>query len=155
MKRKFSIYHFLVALMMFTLILPAFAGADNSDVRTTGTLTIHKFEREPGVEDGEDGDGSAGQNVPIDAEKLEGVTFKITQTHSYNPESDKWTSITSGSTFEESTNDQGQVVFNNLPLGRYTVEEIEGPAHVVLNDEVYSVDIPMTSKDGSSINYDV
>src|SRR5699024_1496200 len=34
-------------------------------------------------------------------------------------------------------------------------QETDGPEHVVLNTNEYSVDIPMTSKDGSSVNYDV
>src|SRR5690606_40409076 len=52
LRRLFSIYHFLVALIIVMLISPAFAGAE-WDQRDTGTLTIHKLALEPGVEPGE------------------------------------------------------------------------------------------------------
>lgn len=140
---------------MFTLILPAFTGAEavtgNTD-RETGSLTIHKFEQEPGASAGVDGDGSAGQ--PANGTPLAGVTYKVTQTHSFNPERDEWTEVTAGETHTMTTDENGQVS-KELPLGRYSVGEIEGPAHVNLNPDTFYVDIPMTSKDGSSLNYDV
>src|SRR5699024_7599684 len=153
MKRKFSIYHFLVALMLSTLLLPAFAGAEAQ--YDDGSLTIHKYEREPGAEEGEDGDGSEEQTVPGDATKLEGVTFTITQTHAYDAVNDKWTEISNGAKHTESTDANGVAYFGNLAYGRYAVEETAGPPHVNLNPETYHVDIPMTSKDGNTVNYDV
>ncbi|HZW68157.1 MAG TPA: SpaH/EbpB family LPXTG-anchored major pilin [Pseudogracilibacillus sp.] len=155
MKRKFSIYHFLIALMMFTLILPAFAGAEaetGATERETGSLTIHKFEQEPGASVGAEGDGSAGQSA--NGKPLAGVTYEVKQTHSFNPATDEWTEVTAGETYTMTTDANGQVS-KDLPLGRYSVGEIEGPAHVNLNPDTFYVDIPMTSKDGSSLNYDV
>src|SRR5699024_3029365 len=152
MRRKFSIYHFLIALMMFTLILPAFTGAEavtGNTERETGSLTIHKFEQEPGSNQGV-GDGSANQSV--EGTPLAEVTYKVTQTHSFNPETDEWTEVTAGETYTMTTDANGQVS-KNLPLGRYSVGEIDGPAHVNLNPDTFYVDIPMTSKDGSSLNY--
>ncbi|MBO1003351.1 SpaH/EbpB family LPXTG-anchored major pilin [Pseudogracilibacillus auburnensis] len=146
MKKRFSIYHFLVAIMMFSLLLP---GVANAEASTTGSLTIHKYEQEPGASQGE-GDGSAGQ-IP-EGEPLAGVTYKVKQTHSYDGEN--WTEVTGGQEYELTTDENGQVT-QELPLGRYSVGEIDGPDHVNLNPDTFYVDIPMTSKDGSTLTYDV
>lgn len=152
MKRKFSIYHFLVVLMMFTLLLPAFAGATAKE-SPTGSLTIYKFEQEPGTDVGAPGDGSMLTPQP-EGKPVEGVEFTFTQTHSYDANEDKW-SETSGTPFTRVTDADGRIVIDDIDLGRYTVQETDGPKHIVLNDTEYSVDIPMTNPDGSSLNYDV
>ena len=152
MKKRFSIYHFLVALLAFTLIMPASvvdAGAKSEE----GTLTIHKYEQEPDeVDTGEEGTGQPGQNAP--GTPLAGVTYKVTQTHFYND--GVWTEITDDNPVHELTTGDDGTVSKKLPLGRYTVVEIDGPDHVILNDETFTVDIPMTNADGSGpLNYDV
>ncbi|MFK4998280.1 hypothetical protein ACI2OX_15965 [Bacillus sp. N9] len=45
MKRKFSVYHLVIAVLLFSLVLP---GTILATERTTGTLTIHKYEQELG-----------------------------------------------------------------------------------------------------------
>lgn len=160
MRKRKSIYQFLIALLVFSLLIPAgMVGASTAPAPDNGSLTIHKFEREPGVEDGEDGDGSAGQGnrVPEDAKALEGVEFTITQTHSYNSETDEWNVVEDEDALTDKlvTDSDGLAVFHDLPLGRYTVQETDGPPHVNLNTEVFTVDIPMTSPDGTTVNYDV
>ncbi|WP_217585900.1 SpaH/EbpB family LPXTG-anchored major pilin [Lentibacillus saliphilus] len=159
MKKRFSIYHVLVAVLLLSLMLPAAPVSANGDHNNdyNGSLTIHKYEREPGAEDGAPGDGTEGQeqDVPDDAVLLEGVTFKITQTHAFDPMTDEWTEVTDGAVFQEITDAYGEALFANLPLGRYKVEEIDGPDHVNLNPNDYYVDIPMTSQDGSEVNYNV
>ena len=52
------------------------------------------------------------------------------------------------------TDDNGQAV-KDLPLGRYEVKEVAGPPHVNLNPNTYTVDIPLTNKEGKVLNYDV
>lgn len=150
MRRLFSIYHFLVALMIVMLISPAFAGAE-WDQRDTGTLTIHKLALEPGVEPGERGDGSE-LNPPPLGEPVAGVTYKLKQTHTFDGE--HWTELEDGPEFEMTTGEYGTAT-KTLPLGRYEVTEIDGPDHVRINNETFKVDIPKTSKDGASLNYDV
>lgn len=150
MRRLFSIYHFLVALMIVMLISPAFAGAE-WDQRDTGTLTIHKLALEPGVEPGERGDGSE-LNPPPLGEPVAGVTYKLKQTHTFDGE--HWTELEDGPEFEMTTGEDGTAT-KTLPLGRYEVTEIAGPDHVRINNETFKVDIPKTSKDGASLNYDV
>lgn len=53
------------------------------------------------------------------------------------------------------TDDNGQAVLKDLPLGRYEVKEVAGPPHVNLNPNTYTVDIPLTNKEGKVLNYDV
>src|SRR5690625_3763524 len=152
MKNRFSIYHFLIAVLivsMFSPITSVFAGRSDSH---TGSLTIYKLEQELGTERG-DGDGNKLEPQP-EGKGLEGVKFKFTQTHAYDPVNDKWTEI-SGTQFHETTDSAGKVVLDNINLGRYVVQEAEAPKHVDLNAEPFTVDIPMSSKDGTQLNYDV
>lgn len=154
MKKRFSIYHFLVAILLFSLVLPGVANAEVE--RTTGSLTIHKYEQEPGSEQGV-GDGTELETAP-DGKPLKGVTYKIKHTHELTTDSngnEVWSEVIDGQTYTVTTNADGIASLLELSLGRYEVTEVSGPAHVNVNVEPFSVDIPMTGKDGSSINYDV
>lgn len=153
MIKKASIYRFIIVLMIFSLFVPA--GATNAQSTSGGKLTVHKFEREPGVADGEAGNGSADQTVPTDAVKLPGVTFEFTQTHAYDAATDKWTVVTAGTPFTRVTDANGEIVIDNIELGRYKVQEIAGPARVNLNRDIFYVDIPMTNLDRETVNFDV
>lgn len=150
MRKKSSfIYRFLIILLMFTIVSPV--GGVSAAPSDHGSLTIHKYEQEPGAEQGV-GDGSEGQATV--GSPLPGVTYEVTQTHSYNPETDEWTEVTGGETHTMKTDEDGQVS-KYLPFGRYSVKETNGPDHVNLNPDTFFVDIPMTSKDGSDLNYNV
>ncbi|KGX84080.1 SpaH/EbpB family LPXTG-anchored major pilin, partial [Pontibacillus litoralis] len=149
---------FIVFTLLLSIFIPqsVFAYTVSGD-EANPTLTINKFEREPGALEGEPGTGGD-QTPPSDATPLQGVEYTITQTHSYDPATDEWTEVTGGATLTETTDANGQAVFstgNGLELGRYTVEETNGPDHVILNPETFSVDIPMTNKEGTELNYDV
>lgn len=155
MKKKFSIYHFLIALLVFSLITPigtAFA----KPTPTEGSLTIHKFEQEKGDKQGKKPDGSELDNPPV-GEALPGVDFTLIQTHSFDPATDEWTELGEGEgkTYNETTGSDGKINIDKIDLGRYSVQETGGPDHVVLNEEIYFVDIPMTSKNGKDVNYNV
>lgn len=155
-KRK-SINIFLALTLLMSLVLPNFALAYTvTGEADNPKLTIHKYEQEPGTAAGEEGTGQAGQTA--EGAPLEGVEFTITQTHKYDPETDTWTEVTGATPIKKTTGEDGTVEFttaDGLELGRYTVQETNGPEHVILNTEVFSVDIPMTSKDGTNLNYDV
>lgn len=143
---------FLAFTLLLSLVLPSISFAEIAH-QETGSLTIHKFEREPGATpEGETQTGpSAG--VPADAKGLAGVTYEIIQTHSFDGKD--WTEVTNGETREVTTGENGIVTVDNLPVGRYTVQEISGPDNVILNTEMFSVDIPMTYNDGKDLAYDV
>ncbi|WP_172370596.1 SpaA isopeptide-forming pilin-related protein [Sporosarcina jiandibaonis] len=148
----------MIALLTFmTMATGEVANAEaNEEVRTTGSLTIYKYEVEPGYV-GEDGDGSAGQQGDIpkdDAVLIDDVEFTIIKTHDYDPVLDKWTPTVEDFSDVKLTVD-GVALFDNLKLGRYTVEETAGPKNVNLNTNIYSVDIPMTSANGTDIYYNV
>jgi fimbrial isopeptide formation D2 family protein/LPXTG-motif cell wall-anchored protein len=133
----------------------------NAAAPEKGSLTIHKYEQEKNGTAGAEGDGSANQTVPTDAKPLPGVTFEIKQISSFNKINNDGTiaaeSVTpvTGTPIQVTTDANGQSVFPDLPLGRYEVKEIAGPPHVNLNQNTYTVDVPMTSKDGVALNYDV
>ena len=48
------------------------------------------------------------------------------------------------------TGEDGTVTFKDLPIGRYLVKEVSGPDNVNINTEPYTIDIPMTDKEGKS-----
>lgn len=148
--------------LLISLVIPSFAFAEENKKPVikgdpnNPTLTIHKFEQEPGADKGEEGTGLPGQDAK--GETVKGVEFTLTQTHKFNPETDKWEEVTGGKELKEETDENGQIVFtkdNGLELGRYEVKETDGPDHIILNPKTFSVDIPMTSKDGTTLNYDV
>ncbi|RFA36563.1 hypothetical protein CAI16_04025 [Virgibacillus dokdonensis] len=155
--KKKTINIALIFTLILSLLLPqaAFAKEIKGD-ESNPSLTIHKFEQEPGTEPGEDGTGLPGQNA--EGDPVEGVTFTLKQTHQYNVETDEWTEVADGETFEKQTGADGTVVFtkdDGLELGRYEVTETDGPADVILNPDPFYVDVPMTGEDGTTLNYDV
>lgn len=153
-----SVNLILIATLFLSLFLPQIASAYVVEGSANDpSLTIFKYEQEPGTAEGDAGTGGE-QVVPSENITLPGVEFTLTQTHVYNAETDTWDEVTDGDVLVQITDENGQIVFNTgngLELGRYTVEETAGPDHVNLNEEVYSVDIPMTNPDGTVLNYDV
>lgn len=156
MKSKL-IHLFLVIVVVFSMMTPVGVTNATETNPEAGSLTIHKFEREPGMDPGEDGNGSVNQTIPDDAIPLANVTYEIKQTHTFDATTDTWSEITGNNGYTETqvTGADGKAVFQNLPLGRYKVNETDGPEHVNLNPDTILVDIPMTSKDGTAVNYNV
>ncbi|QEL82434.1 isopeptide-forming domain-containing fimbrial protein (plasmid) [Bacillus sp. JAS24-2] len=157
MKKLFSML--LILVFTFAMMPSTFANAAS---RSTGTLTIHKYEQEKNGAPGAEGDGSSSQTVPADAKALPGVTFEIKQIASFEKitndgtiAKESVTPVINAKSIQVTTDANGQAVFPDLPLGRYEVKEIAGPAHVNLNPNTYTVDIPMTDKEGKGLNYDV
>ncbi|WP_154214539.1 MULTISPECIES: LPXTG cell wall anchor domain-containing protein [Bacillus cereus group] len=129
---------------------------------TKGSLTIHKYEQEKDGAPGVEGDGSANQEVPKDAKPLKSVTFEVKQVASFEKISNDGKiakedakPVMGATPTQVVTDDNGQAVLKDLPLGRYEVKEVAGPPHVNLNPNTYTVDIPLTNKEGKVLNYDV
>lgn len=142
----------LVFALLFSAFIPHVAFAyDVKGNENNPKLTIHKYEQEPNSAQ-TDGTGNAGETVTGNA--LPGVEFTLTQTHKYNPDTDEWTEV-SGTPFKRVTDANGQIVMEGIDLGRYKVQETDGPPHVNLNTKEYFVDIPMTNQAGNELNYDV
>ncbi|OUA67363.1 SpaH/EbpB family LPXTG-anchored major pilin [Bacillus thuringiensis] len=157
MKKLLSIL--LAFVLMFSTLPNFLVHAASKD---KGSLTIHKYEQEKAPDVGLNSNGSTDQEVPADAKPLAGVTFEIKQIASF----EKITSdgkivkenvkpVNNAKPIQLTTNEKGEAVFKDLPLGRYEVKEIAGPPHVNLNPNTYTVDIPMTSANGDVLNYDV
>ncbi|SES08475.1 SpaA isopeptide-forming pilin-related protein [Salipaludibacillus aurantiacus] len=154
MKTKiFKISLMMIILMSSFLTLQAVSAYSVLGDEANPTLTIHKFEQEPGTETGV-GTGLPDQGIE-EGDPLQGVIFEITQTHSYDPDTNTWSEVTDGEIYTGVTEENGQVVFEGIELGRYEVRETDGPNEVVLNPDTYSVDIPMTNTDGDTLNYNV
>ncbi|PFX96331.1 hypothetical protein COL41_09425 [Bacillus mycoides] len=129
---------------------------------TKGSLTIHKYEQEKDGAPGVEGDGSVNQEVPKDAKPLKSVTFEVKQVASFEKISNDGKiakedakPVMGATPTQVVTDDNGQAVLKDLPLGRYEVKEVAGPPHVNLNPNTYTVDIPLTNKEGKVLNYDV
>lgn len=185
MKRKFSLYQFIVAAVIFLLMIPAFASAETASPagfggggkggypgwpwnpggpgkgdpdpeppveEVEGSLTIYKYAQGK-KKDNPAGTGEAGQNA--EGDPVEGVTFTVIQTHTYDPETNTWTPVGSNAPTYHLTTDSSGQVSKDLPLGRYQVQETNAPDHIVMNTKKFYVEIPMTNKAGTKLNYDV
>ncbi|MBE5107536.1 SpaH/EbpB family LPXTG-anchored major pilin [Bacillus thuringiensis] len=157
MKKVFSIL--LALIMMFSTLPNLLVNAASKD---KGSLTIHKYEQEKAPEISFNSKSSADQEVPKDAKPLPGVTFEIKQIASFEKITndgkvvkENIKPVTDAKPIQLTTNENGEAVFKDLPLGRYEVKEIAGPPHVNLNSNTYTVDIPMTNENGDVLNYDV
>ncbi len=152
MKKIFST--FLICILAFSTLFNMTVSAES---RSTGTLTIHKYEQGKDAKPGVEGNGKEGQSVPEGAKPLKGVTFEIKRIASFEKSSDgkEIMKELTDSAITKVTDDKGEAVFQNLPLGRYEVKAINGPEHIELDKSTFIVDIPMTSADGKDLNYDV
>lgn len=157
MKKVFSMV--LAFILILSTLPSAFAA---NEVPKTGSLTIHKYAHEKDGQQGEAGTGEPGQKVPEGATPIEGVEYEVIQIASFEvitkdgeivKEGEK--EVKNAIPIKDKTGKDGTVKFGNLPIGRYLVKEVSGPANVNLNTEPYTIEIPMTDKEGKTLNYDV
>lgn len=157
MKKLFSMV--LVFILMFSTLPSAFAA---NEAPTKGSLTIHKYAHEKDGQEGEAGTGEPGQKIPEGATPIEGVEYEVIQIASFEvitkdgeivKEGEK--EVKNATPIKDKTGKDGTVKFDNLPIGRYLVKEISGPTNVNLNTDPYTIEIPMTDKEGKKLNYDV
>ncbi|SCX25020.1 SpaH/EbpB family LPXTG-anchored major pilin [Corynebacterium jeikeium] len=130
----------------------------NIDFSKKGSLTLYK---KKGAESDIPATGKEMENVP--GEPLAGVTFKITKLD-YDLQNGDWSTFPktaaeaagheTGTTFEQTTDADGKVSFENLGLGIYLVEETGAPDGVV-SGAPFIVSIPMVNEDSDAWNYDV
>ncbi len=157
MKKVFSMV--LAFILMLSTLPSAFAA---NEVPKTGSLTIHKYAHEKDGQKGEEGTGEPGQKVPEGATPIEGVEYEVIQIASFEvitkdgeivKEGEK--EVKNAIPIKDKTGKDGTVKFGNLSIGRYLVKEVGGPANVNLNTDPYTIEIPMTDKEGKKLNYDV
>lgn len=108
---KSSLNLALVLTLLLSLILPSMTLAEVTH-QDTGSLTIHKYEREPGASGNGENQTGPSAGVPSDATPLSGVTYEVTQTHSFDGQD--WTEVTDGPVQEVTTNGDGIAVLNDL-----------------------------------------
>lgn len=147
----------LVLTLLLSILTPNLASAYNiKGSADSPTLTIHKFQQEPGTEVGEPGDGES-EKTP-QGTSLKGVTFTLTLKERFDPSSNQWSDASPGKEITGTTDDSGKIVFskdNGLELGRYEVKETNGPDNIILNAKTFNVDVPMTNATGDGLNYNV
>ncbi|HHT7239453.1 MULTISPECIES: SpaH/EbpB family LPXTG-anchored major pilin [Bacillus] len=137
MKKIISL--FLICMLAFSTLINMTVSAES---KSTGSLTIHKYEQGK------------------DAKPLEGVTLEVKRIASFEQTNDGKVVKENISEVKESaitkvTDEKGEAVFQNLPLGRYEVKAVKGPEHIELDTSAFIVDLPMTSMDGKELIYDV
>ena len=115
------------------------------DTNKKASLTITKYEQQNG----------SNNNKP-----LKGVEFTIYEIPSNsgveNPtQAENYIRQHSVTSFTKTTPDSGTITFSNLNLGRYFVVETKAPKNVSTKIESFLIDLPRTSDDGKSWNYDV
>ncbi|MDM5373026.1 SpaH/EbpB family LPXTG-anchored major pilin [Bacillus bombysepticus] len=157
MKKVFSMV--LAFILILSTLPSAFAA---NEAKTKGSLIIHKYAHEKDGQKGEEGTGEDGQKIPDGATPIEGVEYEVLQIESFEVMTkdgevvkEAVKKVENAKPFIAKTGKDGTVKFDNLPIGRYLVKEISGPANVNLNTEPYTIDIPMTDKEGKKLNYDV
>ena len=161
MKKRKLFTTLFTLLLLFVFIAPTMAKAveGTNGVAQTGTLTLHKFEYSNKNSEtfvGNAGTGMPGQVVPAGATPLAGVLFGVTRVADDavlpNP-----TPLAGAGAYhnEISTDAAGLAVFATLPMGRYFVHEISGPANITTPTPDFLIDIPMMSTDRVSWNWDV
>lgn len=153
----------LTLLLLFVFIAPTMAKASEvtNGVEQTGTLTLHKFEYSN--KNGEEFEGIPGTGMEVDPEDLPvGITpladvlFRVTRVADDaalpNP-----AALVGDDAYmmEIDTNAAGLAVFATLPMGRYFVQEVSGPANITTPTPDFLIDIPMMNIDRVSWNWDV
>jgi len=128
-------------------------------IAQTGTLTLHKFEysnKNGETFVGNAGTGMPGQVVPEGTTPLPGVLFRVTRVADDAVLPDPAALVGPGAYMMEiATNAAGLAVFEALPMGRYFVHEVSGPANITTPTPNFLIDIPMMNTNLTSWNWDV
>jgi len=139
------------------------------------TLTIHKYEQESDQfckdpNNPEDENCIPGSGFGDDLDLLDGVTavpdvtYELVMTHKLNEVTNndgtitqEWTEVSDAAPFQVTTDSDGQAIIPDIEKGRYEVTEIDAPSHILINQESFFVEVPMTNeRDGTQyLNYDV
>lgn len=153
-KSKRALSLILVVIMILSVLAPIVSAVQIDDVIDTtrkASLTLVKYENAYG--EGKNPE----ENVP-----LKDVTFTIYKLDDVNHDrtaEDIYNDIKAGTitltSIEAITNEEGLAEFKDLDLGRYLVVESKVPTNVSVKISPFLVDLPRTSDDGESWNYDV
>lgn len=148
-----------VLFVLFGAVVGTASASATVNFAQKGSVNVHKFsyENAQNQEDKSlysDGTGLGNQTVPQGAKPLSGVTFKLTQTHRLNATTGELEAVTNGTSTTGVTDNDGNYSFTNLELGRYQLVEVSAPGNII-DKQVYTIDVPLTSTDGTSEIYDV
>lgn len=155
----------LAVVMLITMLIPVVSNAVSEPEPTTGSFTIQKFRP---IEAGDPNYGQPIDGIEAGKYPVEGVGFKIKQTHSFTVENGVIKTVSPVTGTEESyfTDANGKIVLSDLPIGRYEFTEFTEsdytdagkplPTGITIpsNPTKYTVEIPGTKPDGE-LFYDV
>lgn len=152
----------LVVVLLVTMLFAIFMNSANAvvdqliDTTKKGSLTIHKYEV------GNIGDyttvGTGNQTTITQEDNtrkpLEGASFTIYKVADGETSTDVDT-VTKTEISSGTTDENGEIVFSELELGRYLVVETDAPENVNEMAAPFLVDIPVVNSTGTAWNYDV
>ena len=145
---------FLITTLLVILLITQFSSiiyAATIDTSRTASLTIIEYENAHG--EGMD----SSENKPLSGVEL--TIYKLDDANFNKDAKQLEQDILEGSITLNSqsltTQNDGKVIFTNLALGRYLVVQTNSPINVNVKMESFLIDLPRTSDDGLSWNYDV
>ncbi|MGL4605854.1 MAG: SpaH/EbpB family LPXTG-anchored major pilin [Eubacteriaceae bacterium] len=144
----------ILSLALMAAVIPGAIAAPIIDTTQTGSITLFKYAMETLPDPGTPGNGTV-QTPPAGTTPMPGITFSIERETANNTELDaldpdlviEWALIATGGKIEVTTDANGRAVFNDLPVGVYTVKELHHPA---VKDKVddFLVSVPITDPTG-------
>ncbi len=176
-----AILAFLIAcaLGVATFAVAPFAmGADGNidfDTNRTGSITVHKYEKDSATWANQKNDGTEITNIPEGANPLSGVQFTVYQVDGLDlSKQENWTGLDSatgdlttgkatinGTEYtltqkdQQTTDSNGTAAFTNLPIGLYYVVESNiGDNAITEKAQPFFVTIPFAQAN-NTWNYDV
>lgn len=113
------------------------------DLSKKASLTITKYEHANG----------STNNVPLKG--VEFTVYSIPNNIETVSNAESYVKNNQVTSVSKTTGEDGTVKFSNLELGRYLVAETKAPKNVTTKIESFLIDLPRTTNDGKSWNYDV
>lgn len=165
----------LLSLGMLVSLLAAVPAGATEQERTSGSITVHKFEVKTEDEYNrlKNNVNHSGNIVDIEADEtlsklrpMEGIQFKLTRVKDKDDAiltSNSAETFVGDGAYEETfpTNAQGLAEFKNLPLGLYKLEELEDGrvkekmAPVLISIPTYNQDYKDSPDTTEEFNYDI
>lgn len=145
----------LALVLMIILMMQVMVFAENTelviDSTRKGSITINVLQDRDGSVVTSEGTGET-QTIPTGATALQNVKFELYKV------ADDCADLTKPETIAlatQATDENGQVEFTDLELGRYLVVPTEYPANVKVEIANFLVDVPMMNTAQTAWNYDV
>ncbi len=166
MNKKKIVSLIAMVMLIMSMLLPSGVVVTNAESNTPKVIgdkdnpkiTITKLKQEPGSA-GKPSSGQKEENP--NGDPVQGVVYEVKQTKKLLPgalSTDGWQEKYEDVTKEAktyTTNEAGIIALDQLELGVYEIKEISGPSDILINPTPFTVELPMTTTDGTTLNYDI